>query len=559
MLFNAEGNNGGGVQQIFYENMGDGSFELKPIEGLEHAKGDKVLMTDFDGDQIDDVIILSPLAVWKGNGDFTFTDVSAEWLGDLTNNFGTITATDIDFDNDGDLDVYLAKGHYYFSIAENNSVDFNAAQKRLDARISGSQGTLLFEVTSEGDITFSAFDYVNRNGYNEGFPLFLGADATSYTVGKIDDTLVITQAMANGWPEERTVNGFYIGYVGDNVWKLETVRDQDIYWSIHFTLDNLISFTPEGWASYNRNMDDILLENTGTGFVNVTDQWNIPKGGNHWGVTRGDFNNDTYQDLFIYRCGYLKNRSADYILLNTGNGSFEMSTSHAASSQGERDHGDMGQAFDYDLDGDVDIFSGDDEYGLWHLYENGGTDNNYSLVQVNYSPRDKVDQYSATVTIHTPDQVYFQRVGSAGEAHSQSLLSIVHFGMGQMTQIDSVVVRWRNGEMEVMENPPINQLLSTKKELEPTALDDVSKYLTIGEFYPNPSEGIFHLDYTSDRTENVEVSILDVSGKLIQKTVEHFAAGKGTLNLDLSALKDGMYIVIMGNDNAVSRQVQIKK
>ncbi len=125
-------------------------------------------------------------------------------------------------------------------------------------------------------------------------------------------------------------------------------------------------------------------------FTNVSNDWNIPKGGNHWGVTTGDFNNDSHQDLYIHRFPYLKHRVSDYMLLNTGQGSFEITTSHGANNAGSPDHGDMGQAFDFDLDGKVEILNGDDEYGLWHLYKNesaGG--GNYVLVRVEIRPEYK--------------------------------------------------------------------------------------------------------------------------------------------------------------------------
>jgi len=102
----------------------------------------------------------------------------------------------------------------------------------------------------------------------------------------------------------------------------------------------------------------------------------------------------------------------------------------------------MGQAFDYNLDGKVDVLNGDDEFGLWQLYENSSpTVGNYVLVRVGYGPNTNVDPISAEVTVYTPDNEYFRRVGSAGEAHSQSLLNTIHFGLDDQTQIDSIAVR----------------------------------------------------------------------------------------------------------------------
>jgi len=462
MLINAAGiNGGGGAQHVFYENNGDATFQVKSIPGLENASGEKLLITDFNNDCIDDAVILSPLSLWQGNGDFTFTDVSSAWLGGLAGNYGTTGAVDIDIDNDGDLDLYLAKGEYYFVVADNNAADFFPLDKKLDLRTSGSQGTLPFEVTATSSIKLTQLDKLTRNAYNGGLPIFLGTAQTSHTLA-YEDSLVITQAMANGFPSSRTNNGVYIGHVGGGVWKVETVRNTDIYWSIDFTLEDVDSFTPDGWVPNNRNVQDLLLENNNGTFTDVSTSWNIPKGGNHWGVTKGDFNNDTYEDLYVYRYGYIKDRSSDYMLLNNGSGSFDITTSHGASNVGAENHGDMGQAIDFNNDGKVDIFSGDDEYGLWHMYKNTHVNsNNYISVNVGYSPTTSVDAISAVVTVITPTNTFKKRVGSAGETHSQSLLNIIHFGLAADTQVDSIITKWRDGSMDTLVNQAVNQTVIT--------------------------------------------------------------------------------------------------
>ncbi len=61
MLINAEGINGGNNEQhIFYENLGDGSFQTINVAGLENANGEKLLVSDLDNDHIDDIVLFSP-------------------------------------------------------------------------------------------------------------------------------------------------------------------------------------------------------------------------------------------------------------------------------------------------------------------------------------------------------------------------------------------------------------------------------------------------------------------------------------------------------------------
>ncbi len=649
MLINAAGINGaGGAQHIFYENNGDGTFSVKSVAGLENAPGEKLLLTDIDNDQVDDVIMLSPLSVWRGNGDFTYTDVSSAWLpSGLVGNYGTVGATDIDVDNDGDLDLYLARGEYYFTIADNNTVDFFPLDNKADLRLSGSQGVLPFTVNAGGSITLSRFDFVKRNAYNGGFPVFLGSAMQSNTLADFNSTLEITQAAADGWPASRTQNGLYVGYVGNGLWQLELVKNADIYWSIHYTIDGITTLNPTGWTPNNANQQDIFLLNNGSSFSNASTAYNIPTGGNHWGVTRGDFNNDGYDDLYVYRMGFLKNRLSDYLMMNTGAGSFEVTTAHTAHNRGADNHGDMGQAFDYNSDGNVDIFNGDDEYGVWLMYENTGNNhnNNYLIVDVGYSPVSNIDPMSAQVVVNTPVGGHLGRVRSAGETHSQSLLNLVHFGLGSATEVTSITVIWRNGETITITDEAVNQVVSTSAVLPVellsfkgfatekgnrlewqtaseqnndrfaversadsrdfieigskkgkgttdvrhsyTFLDEnppagenyyrlrqvdydgnfsYSKIIRlytkaagtrIGEFHPNPTAGFVNLNYQTPTSGEIQMSVFNTAGQLVEQRIIRLEAGQNELTFDFSDLAKGTYSVQIGETETTVRQLII--
>ncbi|MDU0352992.1 CRTAC1 family protein [Paraglaciecola aquimarina] len=216
---------------------------------------------------------------------------------------------------------------------------------------------------------------------------------------------------------------------------------------MEFSLTGLNNVTYD-WPANNRNVQDVLLINKGTHFENASQAWNIPQGGNHWGVSRADFNNDGKQDLFVHRYGYLKERVADLLLLNTGEG-FELLTAHGAYDVNDTGHGDMGQAFDFNNDGLLDMLNGSEDTGKWYLYVNQAKNaGNYIQFQVGYSPKKGVDPLSAEVTIETEDgKRFFQTVGSTGEVHSQSVINTVHFGLAKRNKIKSAKIVWRNGEV----------------------------------------------------------------------------------------------------------------
>ena len=92
-----------------------------------------------------------------------------------------------------------------------------------------------------------------------------------------------------------------------------------------------------------------LFRNQGDGtFRETTSQAGIEYSGKTMAVLWGDFNNDTYADL------YLINYGSNVLYENNGNGTFEDVT--AKAGVGDSSWGMSGAGVDYDHDGDLDIF-----------------------------------------------------------------------------------------------------------------------------------------------------------------------------------------------------------
>ena len=471
MLINETSLNGEKPQHFFYENIGDGKFQRKRVQGIENQHPSRALITDINNDHIDDIILYGPLSIWQGNGDFTFTYVTSTVPTSIANHKDIMAITDIDIDNDGDLDLYLARGkEFEWGKGEAPSVDTDPIKQTFSIKPRGYKGVDEFSFDAEGDIKFHQYYYLTQGSFRgKDYPIFLGREKTP-TVLNSGAEMILSAKQSQGWSDDISQNGIYFGQLSSGRWKAALVRNEDIFWGFKFSLQGVknvqTDFGPE-----NRNISDILLKNDNGQFTDVSKQWNLPAGGNSLGVTTGDFNNDSHQDIFVYRWGNIAARISDAMLLNDDNGQFHRMTSHGANDVGGPGNGDMGQAFDFDLDGNIDLLNGS-EGGQWYLYKNTptkNTDNNYALVQVGYSPDANINATSAEVTIETSTHRYRKRVGSAGAVFSQSLLNTVHFGLGKTETIKSINVRWRNGETVNFNNKPVNHLYSTDS-LDPTSL-----------------------------------------------------------------------------------------
>ncbi len=498
-------------QHLFYKNNGDGTFSSIRVDGIENAHGPRALLTDLNNDFIDDLVLFHPLSVWQGNGDFTFTNITSQFPKSLSEDKLITAATDIDIDNDGDQDIYLSRGYEFGTGETTPSVDFHPNKKRLDVKLRANKGESVFEFEADNEITFKDLHFTRRN-FKDDYPIYLGASKTPYILNtSIDEKLSITTSSAKGWPENINKNGVYIGHLEGNTWKASIYREANIFWSYEFSLEGLQSFNSQ-FEPLNRIVPDLLLINNNGTFKDVTKSWGIPAIGNHLGVNAGDFNNDGLQDLFLHRWGFIKSKPADYLLLNTGT-SFEVTTQHYANDPNDEGHGDMGQAFDFDLDGDIDLLNGSESKGKWYLYENDSNKKgNYALVRVDYSPIHHMDPLGAEVVIKTASNSFKKRVYSSGEIFSQSLLNIVHFGLKNEQDIEEVKITWRNGETVSFKDKKANQLFHTNN-LDPkkVCITTPTKKLRVGTSIAlsaifTPSNSNKNIEWISSNPEAISVN-----------------------------------------------------
>lgn len=440
-------------RNIMHENLGDGKFRYVPNSQFESIDAERVLITDFNNDHVPDLVCFTPLSLWQGVGKFKFENVTESLLPkSLQDTEYVMAVADLDFDNDGDLDLYMARGKTYYELA-NNSVSFEEKSGRLDLRDAGSKSHDGISFRAKGNIQLLDFFRWYR-GIDFDPKVFIGASKTPIEAPL--EAATISQKQAKGFPDSIQKNGWYLGYLGEDEWRLEWLLNGDIAWGLRASIMGVDSVQPD-WTPQDSNVADLLLLNQGASFSDASELLPEESEGNNWGVTVGDFNNDSWSDLFIYRFGDLNKRFADALLINERGVAIRSELEHnAINKTAPKSHGDMGAAFDYDMDGRVDILSGDDDQGAWHLYRNVAKEiGNYALIRVGYS-KQKSDAIGAELWLETDNKTLYRRIGSPGATHSQSVLNTVHFGLGKDTKIRRIKIRWRDGYEEIIENLEVN-------------------------------------------------------------------------------------------------------
>ncbi|MDW5288042.1 VCBS repeat-containing protein [Formosa sp. PL04] len=428
----------GQSENYVYENNGNGELVLNSMLPLSKVNGQKVLVTDFNDDNISDIIMYGygNVIVYQGGEGFTFEDVTKKVLPAEIDEVTSVV--ELDFDNDGDFDLFFTrglefeKGETYFDQDTNT---FGFFTKR---------GEFQFEDLEVGDVlNMENFQsqwpnndtyYIGESSYDYEFP----AETHS---GK-DIKLVVSDAL--GFPDHanyKEKKGWYIGYVGNNKWRIAGFLFAPSTGIVHGVKDYPKYNHPEG-------LDDILLENTGSSFKDVTAKANLKDLEHTVEASVADFDNNGFQDILVINRGDLIHENTSTLYLNNGDSTFEKSLKHNIVTPELGAIGMATETFDYNNDGKVDVVIGN-ERGKWHLFKNEGlkTDTNkFITVEVRNSKKGNVSPLGALVTVKSCNNSQIQRVGETGAAYSLSHNNYAHFGLGTCKKPVKVKVVWSNGE-----------------------------------------------------------------------------------------------------------------
>ena len=360
---------------------------------------------DYDGDGDLDLYVTNwatslsvpANALFQNQGDGAFADV-APGLG-LDNAFNSSAATWADYDNDGDLDLYVADffDQDYLYQSQDQGASFTEVGRTLE----------MVNLIKQGSVTSAGWGDYDGDGF---LYLYLGKyyyDNELYH-NEGDGTLSLVLDLGTG--DRRDTHGFsWVDYDSDGDLDLYVVnREQengllrndlpgggtfaDVAASVN--LANTEIGQTSAWADYDNDGDlDLFLANVGAnalyrndadgGFTDVAAAASVQQSSSGWisaDAEWADYDGDGDLDLYLANGGD-EQQQPDLLFANQGDGTFDDATAQADLPPSGSAHLSAAWA-DYDGDGAPDLYM-TDGWGLGNrLYRNETPDSLFIRVAV---------------------------------------------------------------------------------------------------------------------------------------------------------------------------------
>ncbi|TET89469.1 MAG: CRTAC1 family protein [Methanomassiliicoccales archaeon] len=421
-----------GREDILWHNEGDGTFENVTYGAgnvLDGLPSESAGWGDYDNDGYVDLYVANyewtipnPWQsfgtmdiLWHNNGDGTFTNVTVSaGIDDYSNPHQGRGVAWGDYDNDGDLDIYISNYRLRPNFLWENNGDGTFTERAFDRGVAGiprwyggytyyghTIGSAWGDIDNDGDLDLFAANLVHKDVFPDGIRGYICDDSKLY--------------QNNGSAENFD------------------------FWDIRESAG--IPIIPPGEKMYD----------PASGFIYYRDElYSSP--------SFGDYDNDGDLDLFVTQVYYLVHGDS-HLFRNNGNSTFTNVTEEA----GVKVWNSWGTSWaDYDNDGDLDLIvegsSYPDSFYEVRLYRNNGSPNNWLKIDLrgcwsNWAA------IGARVTVTNGTVTQMREVeGGTGTGSSQNSLT-VEFGFDDYSGTVDIQIRWPSGLIQDVTGVTLNQTL----------------------------------------------------------------------------------------------------
>lgn len=461
-------------QPALYRNNGDGTFtDVTAKSGIRVTDGFYigVAVGDYDNDGFPDIYMTGygRSLLFRNNGDGTFTDVTVKAGVENAGRWATAAAW-FDYDHDGRLDL-LVTNYIDYDWNHNPYCGAHKPAYRVYCDPFHFHGTSMRLYHNNGDGTFT--DRTNKAGLVNPDGKSLGLVIADFDGDGWDDILIANDGMRsflyfnnrNGTFRDVTYESG-AGFGGNG--EVESGMGID-------AADAMGHGRMDFYICHMDNQPNRLYENNGDGtFTDVTLSSGLGFTNIHntsYAAHFVDWDNDGNRDLIVVNGSMLDNiglyhpgstyAESKTLYRNLGRGQFLNATSTQNSSFLVPRVGRGLAVGDYDNDGAVDFLQSNNGQAA-QIYHNSGAAGNHWIGLKLIGTRSNRDAIGAQVSLQTGDFSSFDQVrGGASYCSSHDLR--VFFGLERHVRVDKLEIRWPSGAVETFGSLAADQILTIQE------------------------------------------------------------------------------------------------